>query len=219
MIVSEAYLRLEVNLSARQKRELGSAILPITEAAGREFFADFAVNRIGEVVVEDGSTKLRARIRASAIMLVSLGGAIGGYGTIRSGLDYMWRDGRTAAGWITAHIKDQLPVAPETARRRAPAATRLRMLFERVERGELSAKEAANRAQVVLEEYHETSDTTRRVIHQLRAEFEAVERRETIPRRRKPTFPVASTPQAIRPGKRLRIFRDPRTNAIVFSES
>lgn len=216
MIVSEAYLRIAPNLDVSAKRSLGASIFEVAETGAREFFVSYDTPRIAEVLVEDGSTKFRARIRTSAIALIT---AVGGYGTVRAGIDYLQQDGRVAANWMVEHITPQLPAPPEVARRRTPAETRLRRLFDKVESGELSAGEASRRAEDILKEYHETADTLSRVMPRIVQEFNAISPRHYVPRDRpRPPAPVSpATP--IRAGKRLSIFRDPRTGGLVFSES
>ena len=217
MIVSEAYLRIAPNLDASAKRSLGESIFAVAETGARQFFATYDNPRIAEVLVEDGSTKFRARIRTSAIALIT---AVGGYGTVRAGIDYLRHDGRVAANWMVEHIAPQLPVPPEVVRRRTPAETRLRRLFDKVESGELSAEEASRRAEDILKEYQETADTLGIVMPRIVQELNAISPRRYVQRDRMPRPPALVSPATpLRAGKRLSIFRDPRTGRLVFSES
>lgn len=215
MIVSEAYLRIQIDLSDPDKRRIGAVILRIAETAGQEFFQGYETALIGEAVIEDGSSKVRARIRTSAIALVSF---VGVYGTVRAGLDYMWHDGKKAARWMVEHMEPTLPEEPGVRRSRAPAAARLRKLFERIEAGEITAAEASEQAEGILREYLEQPDTIKMVVEQLSKEFNAISPSMPIRRERPSTVISIRKPTPIRAGKRLSVFRDPRTGDVRFVE-
>jgi hypothetical protein len=118
-------------------------------------------------------------------------------------------------------VKPHLPVGPServTTRRRSPAPTQLHRLFEEVEAGELTADEATERAERLLREYGETIDTIERVGGALRKEFgQIVPTHRVLPPRPRP-LPRPERQAAILAGRRLRVFRDPRTGELVFSE-
>jgi hypothetical protein len=215
MILAESYLRIAPSLPASERRALGSQLFPIGETAAKEFLRSYAAERFVEIVLEDGSTKLWIRLRASAIGLVAL---VGGYGTIRAGLDYVRHDGRAAATWISRQVAPQLPTVPNLQRNRAPGAVRLRRLFELVESGDLTAEEASRRAEAILHEYGETPDTVNSVMRVMQEEFTAIKPTNVKSPKAPRTPPPLDRARPIR-GKRLSVFRDPRTGRLIFSES
>src|SRR6267142_970850 len=188
-------------------------MLRIAENAGREFFTRYEVRLIGEAVIEDGSSKLWVRIRTSAIVLLGLAGS---YGTARSGIEYIWKDGKVAAEWMADQLERSLPDHPEDRRRRAPAAARLLRLFERVEAGEISAADATKRAEEILREYREDADTITAVVAQLRHEFASIQANKPIRPNQTARTSLGRPPTPIRTGNRLSVFRDPRTGQIRF---
>lgn len=218
MIISETYVRFDALGPTQSRRDLGRTLFPIAEQAGREFFNAFAIPRIAEVVIEDGSTKVRTRVRASAIALLTIAG---GYGTVRTGIDYARNDGRAAAAWMLDQIRPVLPISerePVITRRRSPAGTRLHRLFERVRSGELSADEATDSAERLLREYGETQETITRVGAALRDEFHRIMPLQHMPKPRQSPVPRPQVATSVRPGRRLSLFRDPQTGELVFSE-
>ena len=216
MIVSEAYLRLANTLGPGRRKDLAHLAFPIAERAAQEFFASYGTERIAEVVVEEGSTKLKARIRTSAIAVVSL---IAGYGTVRSGLDYMWRDGRSAATWMVDHIEPILPEHPGYRRRHSPAPTRLKKLFDSVETGRLSVDEAMERAANILNEYRETHETIQRVLAAIEHELNSIVPRKSLQTHHGERIPRPHRPSPIRASGSVTIFRDPRTRRLIVVES
>ena len=219
MIVSETYLKLAASLGPGRRKDLAYAVFPVAEHAAQEFLASYGAARIAEVVVEEGSTKLRSRIRTSAIVI---GGLVGGYGTIRSGLEYMWRDGRHAAAWMANQIEPLLPEHPDVTRLRAPAPVRLKRLFDSVESGELTADEALERAQAIFVEYQESPETIHQVLHAIEPEIRSLTVREhpASPRaHRVPSPRPPARPTPIRAAGSVSLFRDPKTRRVVVVET
>jgi len=218
LIISETYVRFGDLGPEQSRRGLARDLFPITEDAARVFFNAFDAPRVGEVLIEDGSTKVRARIQSSAIALLAL---VGGYGTVRTGVEYARNDGRAAAAWMLNRVRPLLPIRPGepiTTRRRSPAATRLHRLFEGVQAGEMSADEATDRAEQILQEYGETTDTIAKVGGALQEEFRRIVPAHRVRTPRPRPLPRPEKYAAIRAGRQLRVFRDPRTGELTFSE-
>lgn len=215
MIVSEAYLRTAPRLEDARKREIAAEVLAIAEVAAREFFSRSGPDPASEILVEDGSTKWRARIRKAAIVLST---AIGGYGSVRSSIDYLRQDGKVAAVWMADHIEPVLPSHADVRRTRAPAPTRFRRLFDSVAAGTLSADEATRRAEQLFKEYEEHPDTVRIILPEMRREFQSLEKDEITPKHRQHSPHRVDGWTVIRAGRRLRVFRDPHTGRVVFRE-
>jgi Asp-tRNA(Asn)/Glu-tRNA(Gln) amidotransferase B subunit len=97
------------------------------------------------------------------------------YGGIRSGIDYLRHDGKTAATWINTQVRDVLdvPITTVIARRsRTPDPTQLLKLFEMVESGTMSPEEATHRARELLREFGESEQTIRQLVGQVDREFQ-----------------------------------------------
>jgi hypothetical protein len=207
MVVAEAYLHFERLSRPSPLRSVGESAFPIVEQAAREFLTRFEYQRLAEVVVEEGSLRLRGRIRVTAGALLT---AFIGYGAVRQSIDYARRDGKTAAGWINDHLREMLSLSGTDviARRRfAPAPTRLRTLFDSVEAGQLTAAAAAAEAEKLFRAYGEDSRTIQRVVDALRAELADVQPVDA-PSDRSRKRRVDKSPVAILRGKRISVFRD-----------
>ena len=216
MIVAEAYLRIDSTVANDKRRALAVELLALADAASQEFFSKYETRRFGEVVIEDGSTKFWVRVRTSA---AALAGFVIFYGDIRSGLAEMATDGKRAASWLVAQGQSVVPERPRFQRSRAPASTRLRRLFERVESGELSAEEATDSAEAILREYRESPDTIASVVALLRTEFATIRPLSPSGPPRRPRATPVRPPTPFVRGKRLSVFRDPTTGQLRFVEN
>jgi hypothetical protein len=156
MIVSESYLHFEP-LRRRDPSEVGGLVLPLVERAASMFFVEFRDAREAEVLIIEGSIRLKGLIRVAAATLI-------GFGGIRSGIDYAIHDGKAAAAWINQQVQESLEI-PNNAviarRGQTPSPTQLRRLFESVRSGAMSPEEATDRACQVLIRDGENESTIR----------------------------------------------------------
>jgi 3-methyladenine DNA glycosylase/8-oxoguanine DNA glycosylase len=218
MIISEAYLRVAPDLDAARRRQLGRIAFEVAERGAQEFFTEYGTKRVAEVIVEEGSTKLWARLRAPAFLLVGMQ-FLDNYGSIRSGLDQLLHDGRAAAGWMADHIEPLLPGRREYRQRRAPAAARFRRLFDSVAAGKLTVAEATEKAEEILREYGESEDAVHTVAQRMNEEFRSIgpQTLNRFPKHER--RPQLGRPTAIRAARRLTVFRDSRSGELVIVEN
>jgi len=205
MVVSESYLHFEPRDWRLPRPQIGELVIPLLERATNQFLVEFREPKRAEVVVDEGSIRLRGLIRLTAMALI-------GYGGIRTGIDYAWRDGKAAAGWVNERVQERLAI-PNTdviARRRgSPAPAQLHRLFENVEFGALSREEAVRRAEKLFRDYGESEETIRVVMNRFTEEIYSAQPITDGPAPRRQTPLQEKQPQPLKtPMRRIRFFRD-----------
>lgn len=204
MILVEGYFHFRHFPDEPPPRELGDIVLPIAEQAALRYLTAFDYPRRGEVVVEEGSTKVRAIVRTTAMVLLT-------YGGVRQAIDYARQDGRAAAGWVLRQVGRVLDVpsgARIASRRYTPGPTRLKRLFDSVEAGHLSAADAAARAEEIFAAHGEPPGTVAAVTDAVRQELGLLAPAQFLPRPPRQRVGVMSAARAALPGRRLRVYRD-----------
>lgn len=126
-VLSKTYLELNISVAKSDIKELEEYLPKITQE-----YASLLFRQSVQVRIEywQGSFKAVLTVAGSIYL------AIGAYGTIRSGIDYLIKDGRAVRDYIhETLIKDGLPgdrVCEVTYRQATP--DRIRRLFRRIEK-------------------------------------------------------------------------------------
>ncbi|NTU44343.1 MAG: hypothetical protein HGA99_02320 [Chlorobiaceae bacterium] len=228
MIISESYLHFDFP-SYRDPLEVGEFVFPFVEYAASHFFLKLSDKRRTEIIIVDGSIRLKGLISISAKVLI-------GYGSIRSGIDYLAQDGKAAANWVNRYVQEQLKLPNDAviARRvRTPGPTRLLRLYENVRSGTMSPEEATRRANKLFIEYGESDGMIHELIVPMSRELQllAPQNDKVVLKKkylggaiqethsRRETFPDERVRPLVVPARRFRIVRDSSGRIKVIDES
>lgn len=194
LVIAEPYFRYGQSVGPTRLQDAGARLLEFVEPRIYEEYASSGLEvplRI-TVRVERGSTKVWVTVSAAA-------GALIWYGSIRQSIDYLIADARR----LVALVENEVPSAtglrtePAYRQKRLGAPGQLHRLFQQVERHEISADEATQRAVNLLYEQggpnvlQEAPGITERLSREL---HEARSRRPRQRRRREPLLPERSQP-------------------------
>ncbi|SRR6266566_194804 len=212
MLIAESFIHLRaVDLPLR---ELAAIELEIAETAAREFLRRFDPSV--EVRVEEASRKLWARFMTVATVL-------GFYGGIRSTVEYAVKDGQRAAGWVNEQVLHRLEVPDSNVVRqesRLGVPGELKMLFDSVQAGVMTADQATKRAMALLQA--EAIDDKTRAVLALRLADElrtAGSQAPAVLSGPVPTAPKERDSQQVRdalPQHGVLATRDPKTGKVRF---
>jgi hypothetical protein len=124
--LSKTYLYLDIALSASEAKELESYLLDVTQR-----FSSLLFRQSVQVRIDSWQGSFKALITVAGSIWI----AVGAYGSIRSGLDYIINDGKVATRYIRETlIKDGLPEKQiiETTRQQC-TPDRIRRLHRRID--------------------------------------------------------------------------------------
>ena len=144
IIIAEPYARYQETLAESELELASTRLLEVAEDLCRLHFAA-RYEELGitiEARVEVGSTRTWVTISA-------LVGALLFYGNLRQSIDYLAKDADMLSRLIQPKVASTIGLqssGPERYERRLGVPGELRRLFAHVERGEMSADEAASRA-------------------------------------------------------------------------
>ena len=143
LTIAEPYLRYSESLGPTKLQEAGTLLLERLEPLVRAAYVDDgrALPVSLTVRIERGSTKVW-------VTVTSLVSALVFYGSIRQSIDYMIKDAKNLSALVAREVPNVTPLGdtPSYRERRLGAPGQLRRLFQQVERREISADEATQRA-------------------------------------------------------------------------
>ena len=100
VILAQAYLAFDRHLPEENLLRLAEFIFESTEAAADKYLSRLSVQ--ASVQVEEGSVKTWAKFTGKAAGVIA--SAIIGYGGLRTGIDYIYKDARAAANLVNTDI-------------------------------------------------------------------------------------------------------------------
>jgi hypothetical protein len=196
IIIAQPYARYQETLAISELEPAATRLLQVAEDVCRQYFAQ-RYNQLGimiETRLEVGSTRTWTTIMALTATLIF-------YGDIRQGADYLVKDAKMLSRLILPKVASTVglqPSQPERHERRLGVPGELRRLFERVERGDMSADEATSRALHLLPSSDDT-DTARelpRLKQKLMAELKAAARFQHDEAQPTKTTPIVKATEA-----------------------
>lgn len=143
LVIAEPYLRYSQSLGPTKLQEAGTQLLERLEPLVRAAYVDdWRVLPVHVTVrIERGSTKVWVTVTSIASALIW-------YGSIRQSIDYMIKDAKHVSKVVAQEVPNVTPLRddPMYCERRLGTPGQLRRLFQQVERREISADEATQRA-------------------------------------------------------------------------
>jgi hypothetical protein len=171
IVLAEAYARYSSTLSEQGLGHAAEDLLTFAEGIAQDYYGD-RYREFGiaiSVRIEIGTTRVWITVFAASALQIFVQ-----YGSIRQSIDYAIKDGQTITRRILPEVPQVLNIPDRYAERheqRLGLSGRLRRLFTRVERGELSVDEAVSRAIELLEKSEESLEAVTKLKQQLDVEF------------------------------------------------
>jgi hypothetical protein len=188
ILIAEPYARYTRTLEPSEVEAAAARLLEAAERAAQRHFGDrYERLRITVVArIEGGSTRTWVTIGALLTALNS-------YGNLRQSIDYLVKDAQSVGQAILSETSHSLGINehPAGQQKRLGVPGRLRRLFVRVEKGELSPEEATSQAVRLLERHGgiDSMSEVPRLARQLRSELTEVAAQQERP---KTSLPVRS---------------------------
>lgn len=170
ILISRAYLHL-AGRPGDSLENLARLALEIAEASGREFFPNDPVQ--AEARVEEGSRKIWVWVFGAATLFLSR------YGDIRSGAEYLYKDGRRVAAFISDQIVNALgKERPRVIRRGRSGGVpeSLVRLFQKADEGEISRDAAIEKTRRLLLRH----DVPEEIVDSAIAEFDKIGNADSV---------------------------------------
>jgi hypothetical protein len=226
LTVAEPYARFTPTLNASSLVSRAVTLVPFVEQIAQPFYLE-KWNAEVEIVVrlEQGTTKTWIKIGVGLAALNTMIDGVGKYGDLREGLNHLIQDGRYVGQHILSRLPSELGFTepPTSVKMNLGDIGRLKLLFDKVERGELSAHEATKRAVELLEKKGLLSPTfNERLLRELSRRLpRLVDGKGELPVSDEPISPVRRRPPSPLPPEgfpepKFRVIanRDPKTGKV-----